>query len=184
MKPVQKIAFKPYCLSQVGSLLGKRSHASLEDFAEHLVSKRHKVFVPSDFDLTDYDSVQLKKQIEFDKMTIKITDTKSSETPTGIKRYVTRQEDMEAKFRRLNDELESIAKQYSREIDEIYTLFEEVGCSKDQLKKLLLGHSYMRWSELEDMALQSKDPRQVAYIIKTKGQEEVDRRVVFLSITL
>ena len=44
---------------------------------------------------------------------------------------------MEAKFRRLNEELESIARQYGREIDEIYTLFEEVGCSKDQLKKLL-----------------------------------------------
>jgi hypothetical protein len=42
----------------------------------------------------------------------------------------------------------------------------------------------MRWSELEDMALQSKDPRQVAYIVKTKGQEEVDRRVTFLGITL
>ena len=93
----------------------------------------------------------------------------SPDTPTGITRYVTRQEDMEAKFQRLNEELELIAKQYSREIEEIYTLFEEVGCSKDQLKKLLLGHSYMKWLELEDMALLSKDPRQVAYIIKTKG---------------
>ena len=70
-------------------------------------------------------------------MTITITETDSPDVPTGIKRYVTRQEDVEAKFRRLNEELESIARQYGREIDEIYTLFEEVGCSKDQLKKLL-----------------------------------------------
>ena len=131
MKPVQKIVYKPYCLDQVGSLLGKRGHSTLEEFAEHLVSKRHKVYIPTDFDLIDYDSHQLKKQIEFDKMTITITDTNCPDLPTGIKRYVTRQEDMEAKFRRLNEELESIAKQYSREIDEIYTLFEEVGCSKD-----------------------------------------------------
>jgi len=156
----------------------------LEEFAEHLVSKRHKIFIPTDFDLIDYDSHQLRKQIEFDKMTITITETDSPDVSTGIKRYVTRQEDMEAKFRRLNEELESIARQYGREIDEIYTLFEEVGCSKDQLKKLLQGHSYMRWSELEDMALQSKDPRQIAYIIKTKGQEEVDRRVTFLGISI
>jgi hypothetical protein len=42
----------------------------LEEFAEHLVSKRHKVYIPTDFDLIDYDAHQLKKQIEFDKMTI------------------------------------------------------------------------------------------------------------------
>ena len=56
-------------------MLGKRSFSTLEDFAEHLVSKRHKVYLPSDFDLTDYDRPSLNKQIEFDKMTIKIIET-------------------------------------------------------------------------------------------------------------
>ena len=98
----------------------------MEEFAEHLVSKRHKIFIPTDFDLIDYDSHQLRKQIEFDKMTITITETNSPDVPTGIKRYVTRQEDMEAKFRRLNEELESIARQYGREIYENYTFLEEV----------------------------------------------------------
>lgn len=116
-------------------------------------------------------------------MTIKIIETNCQDVPTGIKRYVTRQEDVEAKFRRLYEELETLAKQYSKDIEEIYKLFEEVGCSKEQLKKLLQGHSYTRWSELEDMALQSNDPRQVTYIIKTKGQEAVDARIVFLGIT-
>ena len=115
-------------------------------------------------------------------MTIKITDTNCPNMPNGINRHVTRQEDLQAKFSRLNEELELLAKQYSKDIDEIYSLFEEVGCSKEQLKKLLLGQSYMRWSELEDMALQSNDARQVAYIIKTKGQDAVEARKLFLGL--
>jgi len=51
-------------------LLSKRSHATLEEFAEHLVSKRHKVFVPTDFDLIDYDKKALNKQIEYEVMKI------------------------------------------------------------------------------------------------------------------
>ena len=62
-----------------------------------------------------------------------------------------------------------MAKEYSKEIEEIYLLFEEVGCSKEQLKKLLAGHTFTRWSELEDMALTSKNPHQIAYITKSKG---------------
>lgn len=34
------------------------------------------------------------------------------------------------------------------------------------------------------MALMSKVPSQLEYLLKTKGQEEVDRRIAFLGITL
>ena len=40
----------------------------------------------------------------------------------------------------------------------------------------------MRWSELEDMVLQSKNDKQVAYLIKSKGQEAVEARRIFLGI--
>jgi hypothetical protein len=63
-------------------------------------------------------------------------------------------------------------------------LFEEVNCSKEQLKKVLKGNSYCKWMELEDMALASNDKTQLDYLLKTKGKEEVDRRCVFLGITL
>lgn len=82
------------------------------------------------------------------------------------------------------DELTTIAKQYSKELDDIIQIFEEVGCSKDQLKKVLEGKSYVKWTELEDMALQSKNERQLSYLLKTKGQEEVDRRATFLGIVV
>jgi hypothetical protein len=32
------------------------------------------------------------------------------------------------------------------------------------------------------MALQSNMPKQIEYLLRTKGKEEVDRRVVFLGI--
>lgn len=55
---------------------------------------------------------------------------------------------------------------------------------KQQLRKVLEGQSYTKWTELEDMALQSKCQKQLKYLIKTKGQEEVDRRVNFLGIKM
>ena len=69
-------------------------------------------------------------------MKIEVVKTNSTETSTGIERYVTR------------------------------------------------GKSYVKWTELEDMALQSKNERQLSYLLKTKGQEEVDRRATFLGIVV
>ena len=81
-------------------------------------------------------------------------------------------------------ELTAIAKQYSRDIDEILQIFEEVNCSKQQLKKVLEGQSYCKWNELEDLALNSNDKMQYNYLLKCKGQEEVDRRLIFLGVKL
>jgi hypothetical protein len=95
--------------------------------------------VPSDFDLIDYDKAALQKQTEYEVMKIKIADMNCADSPNGIKREVIRYENVQAKFLRLQEELDSLAKQYSKDIDEIYSLFEEVGCSKEGLKKLLTG---------------------------------------------
>ena len=84
-----------------------------------MVSKRHKRYVPTDFDLTEYDSHLFKKQMDFEIMKIEVVKTNSTETSTGIERYVTRQKNIEGQFRRLMDELTTIAKQYSREFDDI-----------------------------------------------------------------
>jgi len=82
------------------------------------------------------------------------------------------------------NELQGYASQYSREFDEILLLFEEVNCNKAKLKEVLEGKSFAKWSELEDLALQETDhtSRQYEFLIKTKGEEEVQRRKVFLGI--
>jgi hypothetical protein len=55
MKVVKKIQSKPYCIKRIGSLLGKRPFSSIENLSEGLVSQRHKVYLPKDFDLVEYD---------------------------------------------------------------------------------------------------------------------------------
>ena len=49
-------------------------------------------------------------------------------------RTVLRREDVEGKFKWLSIELEEIAKQYSRSMDEIMDLFEQVNCDKRKLR--------------------------------------------------
>jgi hypothetical protein len=55
MKVSKKIQCKPYSLKSIGSLLGKRPFSSIENLSEGMVSQRHKVYIPKDFDLVEYD---------------------------------------------------------------------------------------------------------------------------------
>ena len=84
---------------------------------------------------------------------------------------------------RLSRELEEIAKEFGIDFDDVTEMYAEVNCSKPNLKKLLEGQSFVRWKELEDMALKSRDPQQMEYLLKTKGQEEIEKRRAFLGIS-
>lgn len=72
MKIVQKIEYKPYRMNrEVGSLLGKRSFGTFERLSENLVSQRHKIFLPKDIDLIEYDAHLFQKQLDLEVMRIK-----------------------------------------------------------------------------------------------------------------
>ena len=75
MKPVtQKIQAKPYTLGCCQPL-GKRarSYATLEELSEKLITERYKRFVPTNFDLTDYDRELFQKKLDLETMKIYVT---------------------------------------------------------------------------------------------------------------
>ena len=55
----------------------QRPEQSLENLLESQLSKRMKIFVPTNFDLVDYDKELFKKQLDLE--TVKITLTKNEE---------------------------------------------------------------------------------------------------------
>ncbi len=67
------------------------------------MTQRHKIYLPKDFDLVEYDQQLLEKQIELEIMRIKVN-------PGSNAREVTRQPNEIGKFNRLTRELEGIAK--------------------------------------------------------------------------
>ena len=80
-------------------------------------------------------------------------------------------------------ELESIAKQYSRDIEEVQELYAEVNCDKAQLKEVLSGKSFTKWTELEDLCLRDPESKMYKYLIKDKGQAEIEKRKKFLCLS-
>lgn len=59
-----------------------------------------------------------------------------------------------------------------------------MNCSKAQLKSVLEGQSYAKWSVLEDLALKGGDKQQLRYLLKTKGHEQMQKRAKFLGIAI
>lgn len=116
-------------------------------------------------------------------MTIRVRVANDQEISTKQDREVTRERNEHGIFKRLMCELETTAKQYGRDIDDVLKLFEEVNCSKAALKKALEGSEYVKWTELEDMALHNEKDDQIEYLLRTKGQEEVEKRRNFLGLT-
>lgn len=85
-------------------------------------------------------------------------------------------------FENLSEELRHFSKVYARSIEEIHMLFMEVSCDLGNLHRLLEGRdSTLKWTELEDIAVQS-NPESVEYsfICKQRGKEEVEKRRLFL----
>ena len=98
-------------------------------------------------------------------------------------RHIKRETNEEGMFRRLQEELSKMAQQYSISDEEINELFIQVCCNKKKLIEVLQGNDFTKWNELEDMALIS-DPNspQFKYLLKQKGQEEINRRKRFLGL--
>ena len=114
-------------------------------------------------------------------------------------RTVVRREDVEGKFKWLSIELEEIAKQYSRSMDEIMDLFEQVNCDKRKLRERLEGTSTCTWKKIEDLTLKNycealkrskggnvrnSEVAQYRCLVDEKGLEEITARCKFLGFDL
>jgi hypothetical protein len=162
--------------------------SSLEATLEQNLALRMKKFLPTNFDLVDYDKELFKKQLDLEKVEITLTRDHDRELEYELApdmsyyvRSVVRSSNEEGMFSRLMQELCVIVKQYSVSDEEINKLFIEVCCSKTKLIEALAGKSFTKWNELEDMALShGVESMEYVYLLKTKGAEEILRRKKFL----
>ena len=97
-------------------------------------------------------------------------------------RTIVRRTDHEGTFRRLFMYLESVAKQYSRDIDEIEELYGEVNCDKAALIEVLNGKNFTKWTELEDLCLKDPESKMFKFLVDAKGTEEIEKRRKFLCL--
>lgn len=144
-----------------------------------------KKFIPTDFDLVDYDQELFKKQIDLETVQITISRDEEKEQEYEVAEYfsrtVKRFDNEEGMFNRLQLELQVIAQEYGVDDEKINKLFIDVCCSKSKLLEALRGQSFTKWNELEDMALsRGTESQEYNYLLKTKGYEEMIRRRRFL----
>lgn len=96
---------------------------------------------------------------------------------------MTRENNEEGMFRRLQRELHEIAQQYGVSDEEVNKLYFTVSCSKGKLIECLQGKSFTKWNELEDLALRrGTESEEYGFLLKVKGAEEIVRRRKFLGI--
>ena len=97
--------------------------------------------------------------MDVEKMSIQVNEGSLKEHQNKmIPRYyrtVVRSTDEEGKFKWLSIELEQMAQQYSRSLDDIMVLFEQVNCDKNRLRQRLEGTTYCTWKKIEDLTLRS-----------------------------
>jgi hypothetical protein len=84
-----------------------------------------------------------------------------------FKRTVERSDNTEGKFSRLRRELDTIAKEYGKNLDEIFELFSEVACSKRKLVEKLQKERGIVKVEQED-ELNMKHKEEEARLAKVK----------------
>lgn len=107
--------------------------------------------MPSNVDTTEYDRHLFQKYLDLEIMRIKVHPPQSQDLK--IVREVTRERNETGIFQRLMGELNAIAKEYRRELDEVLAIFADVNCSKASLRKVLQGQECCKWTDLEDLAL-------------------------------
>ena len=61
-------------------------------------------------------------------------------------------------------------------------MFYSVSCSKKHLREVLENKTYTVWQAIEDKALEDSDSIEYRHLLKTKGPEELERRMKFLGI--
>jgi hypothetical protein len=88
-------------------------------------------------------------------------------------------------FEGLSNSLRDLAKEYSKEMDEMHMLFMEVSCDLGELRSLLKGQKAPKWSMLEDLAIQSEpDSMEFKHICDMKGSNHVHKRRKFLELQI
>ena len=76
-----------------------------------------------------------------------------------------------------------MAQAYSVPIERVHEMFIECSCSKGKLLEILKGKEFIKWGELEDLALnKDENSYEYIYILKVKGLEEILRRKKFLGL--
>lgn len=105
-----------------------------------------KNFVPTNFDLVDYDRELLKKQLDLETVEVTLkrdaereAEPENTEGAPFYVRSVVRSQNEDGMFRRLQLDLQRIAQEFGVTEEEINEKFFAVNCSKTRLVEVLKG---------------------------------------------
>jgi len=169
--------------------------------AEKLKQKRFKRYTPRESEFPAYEPWEFAKQMDIEIMEIKTNeqsyiDNKKINVPKYY-RTVTKREDEDGLCKWLKLELEQMAVEFSKDFDDVVTIFSQVNCCKKATRERLAGETFCTWKKIEDLILETykeatvknggvapKPDRQYQCLIDEKGQTEINRRNIFLGLTL
>ncbi len=120
-----------------------RANPNLEHDLEHSLSLRMKKYLPSNFDLIDYDRELLKKQLDLETVTVSLSHIPEKDIENDGKPYyrrdVSRMTNEDGMNMRLFMDLQKIGQEYGVNEDDLNDIFFSVSCSKSKLVEALKG---------------------------------------------
>jgi hypothetical protein len=101
----------------------------------------------------------------------------------SYKRAITRQDNEEGRANRTVREMQEIADQYSKTLDDVLDVFGKVNGRKQAVKDHYAdGGKNVCWNPMEDAGIKDKESEMYKYIVNTKGEEAVLARREWLNI--
>ena len=102
--------------------------SSLSSLVENLNSKRFKVYAPRNNEMAHWSNSELDKYFEIEHMHMRTSEKAFKDNKGFIRpkdyRVVVRRPDQAGQFKWIQRDLEEIAHQYSKDLDEVFVIFE------------------------------------------------------------
>ena len=159
--------------------------------------KRFKTYAPRNNEVAQWNAAELSKYYDIERMYISTSEKAFKDNKGFIKpkdyRTVVRKRDQMGEFKWIEKDLEEIAKQYSKDFDEVCLIFEQVNCDKKRLRERLEGNSFCSWKKIEDLTLkrywecvqengndEARKSDHYQALLEEKGSAEIAARMRFL----
>lgn len=134
-----------------------RPSGFLSNAVEQLNRKRFKRYAPRHGECALWTSKEIEKYLDIETMEIRVNEAAFEKcnhiVVPKFYRTIVRKPDEDGKFKWIQLELEEMANEYSKTLEEVLPIFEQVNCDKKRLRDRLQGNSYCIWRKIEDVTL-------------------------------
>jgi len=172
----------------------------LSTVSELQQKRKFRKYAPANGECAMWEPWELQKYFDIEVMDVRINEQSYTEREVIVHKFyrtVTRRGDLKGRFKWIEFELKEIANQYSKDLDEVMTMFGQVNCDKKRLRDRLAGNSFCVWKKLEDLILQNHfnqtkanggvPPTENSHykqLLEEKGASEIQARMKFLGLVV